>query len=415
MWHPGENALRGRDHTIHAAATGYVKYYRDPDLHPNRQYIGVAFNKEDVLPYPKKEPRRRRLGLVAVPRKAPAPSRGEVGPSGIPTKVVRRAGIWDLEELERKRWSNDKKRELREANEAAARANKNAEEKRRAKHLKKLAKKAAEAGETAAEAPGAVSVETAAAQAAAAGGETEPIPIVANSGVVGATTTTTTQPASQFAPEIVADARDPPAGSSAAATPADAEADGRTRRPTRRKLKLVHPGAYLQKRYLERRRTKVLHLDPRSYAYSESNAAIGRLATRTMYAAPWKIGGRRSRFRARRRKREDRMKTLATNRELVRRERAKEKIREEEALRKKLEKQRAKGLGKAARAEKAEGEEVEAPVAGKAGGEEVSGESIKGPVQPVQGDGPVAGEKPATSEKPVAGEKPVEGDKPVEG
>ena len=69
MWHPGENALKGRDHTIHAAVEGYVKYYRDPQLHPTRQYIGVAFNRDDTLPYPKDAPRRRKLGMVAVTRK----------------------------------------------------------------------------------------------------------------------------------------------------------------------------------------------------------------------------------------------------------------------------------------------------------------------------------------------------------
>ncbi len=78
----------GRDHTIFALATGYVKYYRDPVLHPKRQYIGVVFDKADRLPYPRHAARKRRLGMVASPIAAPAPE-PELSPSGIPTQVVR--------------------------------------------------------------------------------------------------------------------------------------------------------------------------------------------------------------------------------------------------------------------------------------------------------------------------------------
>lgn len=89
IWHPGENTIMGRDHTIHAAVCGYVKYYRDPQRHPTRQYIGVAFNKEDKLPYPPTSPRRRKLGLVAVPRKVEQPAEETTSPSGIPLSVTR--------------------------------------------------------------------------------------------------------------------------------------------------------------------------------------------------------------------------------------------------------------------------------------------------------------------------------------
>ncbi|KAK4185873.1 ribosomal L27 protein-domain-containing protein [Podospora australis] len=91
IWHPGENTILGRDHTIHSAVTGYVKYYRDPARHPKRQYIGVVFNKEDKLPYPPNTPRKRKLALAAVPRKietAPAP-KDALSPSGIPLAVTR--------------------------------------------------------------------------------------------------------------------------------------------------------------------------------------------------------------------------------------------------------------------------------------------------------------------------------------
>ncbi|KAK4160580.1 ribosomal L27 protein-domain-containing protein [Cladorrhinum sp. PSN259] len=89
IWHPGENTILGRDHTIHAAVSGYVKYYRDPARHPKRQYIGVVFNKEDKLPYPPGSARRRKLGLVAIPRKVEQPAQEKLAPSGIPLTVTR--------------------------------------------------------------------------------------------------------------------------------------------------------------------------------------------------------------------------------------------------------------------------------------------------------------------------------------
>ena len=84
----------GRDHTIHAGAEGYVKYYRDPNLHPDRQYIGVAFRCEDTLPHPPHAARKRRLHMVAQRILPPKLESGfdEVGPSGIPERVVQRIG-----------------------------------------------------------------------------------------------------------------------------------------------------------------------------------------------------------------------------------------------------------------------------------------------------------------------------------
>ncbi|KFH41446.1 54S ribosomal protein L2-like protein [Hapsidospora chrysogenum ATCC 11550] len=88
LWWPGENCIMGRDFTIHSMATGYVKYYRDPARHPDRKYIGVTFNKDDVLPYPQHAERRRRLGKTAHPIQA-APSQPALSPSGIPFEVRR--------------------------------------------------------------------------------------------------------------------------------------------------------------------------------------------------------------------------------------------------------------------------------------------------------------------------------------
>lgn len=57
----------GRDHTIFALQPGYVKYYKDPELNPKRQYIGVVLKRDDVLPLPRNAVRRRRLGMELVP------------------------------------------------------------------------------------------------------------------------------------------------------------------------------------------------------------------------------------------------------------------------------------------------------------------------------------------------------------
>ncbi|KAI1773009.1 ribosomal L27 protein-domain-containing protein [Hypoxylon cercidicola] len=87
-WFAGENCGMGRDHTIFALASGYVKYYRDPAKHPKRQYIGVVFDKADALPYPPHAMRKRRLNMTAsaIPPPRPEPA---LSASGIPTQVVR--------------------------------------------------------------------------------------------------------------------------------------------------------------------------------------------------------------------------------------------------------------------------------------------------------------------------------------
>lgn len=88
LWWPGENCIMGRDHTIHANATGYVKYYRDPSKHPDRKYIGVVFNKTDTLPYPLHAERKRKLNMNVVPVSEPVPE-PEMSSSGIPASVTR--------------------------------------------------------------------------------------------------------------------------------------------------------------------------------------------------------------------------------------------------------------------------------------------------------------------------------------
>ncbi|KAF2220652.1 ribosomal L27 protein-domain-containing protein [Elsinoe ampelina] len=65
LWFPGSNVGMGRDHTLYATAPGYVKYYRDPNLHKTRKYIGVVLERHHTLPLIKGVARKRRLGMVA--------------------------------------------------------------------------------------------------------------------------------------------------------------------------------------------------------------------------------------------------------------------------------------------------------------------------------------------------------------
>lgn len=73
-WFPGDNCAMGRDHTIYATQAGYVRYYLDPERHPERRYIGVVFEKDGKLPHPRNAPSRRKLNLVAIPRAVPVMS-----------------------------------------------------------------------------------------------------------------------------------------------------------------------------------------------------------------------------------------------------------------------------------------------------------------------------------------------------
>lgn len=88
----------GRDHTIYAAEAGYVKYYRDPVRHPDRQYIGVVFDKTDRLPSPKNAVTKRRLGMVTIQKR---PDEGAVvsvsteGPTLRPGYMYRE-GNWQI-------------------------------------------------------------------------------------------------------------------------------------------------------------------------------------------------------------------------------------------------------------------------------------------------------------------------------
>ncbi|KAK0123879.1 54S ribosomal protein L2 mitochondrial [Cadophora gregata] len=105
-WFPGENCAMGRDHTIYATHHGYVKYYKDPEKNPKRQYIGVVFERDQVLPLPRNSMRRRRLNMTATKMETPPEVTSEVtvrtdlvaeGDANVPvsvkqTKVKQRKG-----------------------------------------------------------------------------------------------------------------------------------------------------------------------------------------------------------------------------------------------------------------------------------------------------------------------------------
>lgn len=59
-----------------------MRYYRDPHRHPQRKFIGIVFEKEQVLPQPPHAAKRRQLGMLAyqIPPTPPAPTPSAVSP-----------------------------------------------------------------------------------------------------------------------------------------------------------------------------------------------------------------------------------------------------------------------------------------------------------------------------------------------
>lgn len=122
----------------------------------------------------------------------------------------------------------------------------------------------------------------------------------------------------------------------------------KTRRSRAEQRGFVHPLEFIQKRWLERRRTRTLHINKLDYSYAETNAAIGRLPSRTMYTPPWKLGGRKSRFRSKRRNREKALEKKRKEAAETRLLKKQKKIAEEKKRAARLAKQIAAGAGKSA-------------------------------------------------------------------
>ncbi|KAG0303442.1 54S ribosomal protein L2 mitochondrial [Dissophora globulifera] len=66
-FYPGENVKMGKDHTLYAVESGWVQYYQNPAKDKQfwkRTYVGVAVRKDQILPTPAEEPRRRAFRLI---------------------------------------------------------------------------------------------------------------------------------------------------------------------------------------------------------------------------------------------------------------------------------------------------------------------------------------------------------------
>ncbi|KAK3834473.1 MAG: ribosomal L27 protein-domain-containing protein, partial [Linnemannia gamsii] len=66
-FYPGENVGMGKDHTLYSLESGWVQYYQDPVKDKKfwkRTYVGVTLHKDEVLPTPLNEPRRRAFTMV---------------------------------------------------------------------------------------------------------------------------------------------------------------------------------------------------------------------------------------------------------------------------------------------------------------------------------------------------------------
>ncbi|KAK2466700.1 hypothetical protein APHAL10511_000958 [Amanita phalloides] len=65
LFHPGQHAKIGRDHTIYATAPGYVRFYKEKWMRGQRRFVGVVLERGEVLPRDDKAyGRSRHFGLV---------------------------------------------------------------------------------------------------------------------------------------------------------------------------------------------------------------------------------------------------------------------------------------------------------------------------------------------------------------
>lgn len=349
-------------------------------------------------------------------RKTSNTPRAEISDSGIPTKVLRKAGLWNIEALERRLWNADQRRELREAK---------AQRKREAKEARAglpLKPKEDEKAVSSAETTTVTNAPTA--SVAESSGLTSPdlfsIGAARPINIAGAEAVSVAGTSGSTSPDTFAVSAAPSSIPTRIAIDSSAK-ETKTPAPKmpyqKERTRPVTPGEFLQKSWHERRHTKVLLLNPRSYAYTESNAAIGRLSSKTMYTAPWKLGGRKSRFRSRRRRAVAALAKAKADKEFVRREKEKERLAEEKKKAARFEKQRAKNAKRAEAAAaagakaKASGSEVPPVVAKEESTPAV--EEVKDAAKPVV----EAAEKPvaaASESGKNSAESKKEGEKPTE-
>lgn len=53
----------GKDFTLHADVPGWVQFYDHPTRR-NKRCVGVVLNRDDKLPYPEAQPRKRLFDLI---------------------------------------------------------------------------------------------------------------------------------------------------------------------------------------------------------------------------------------------------------------------------------------------------------------------------------------------------------------
>ncbi|MCJ1437614.1 54S ribosomal protein L2 mitochondrial [Xylographa pallens] len=92
-WYAGENCGMGRDHTIFALQKGFVRYYRDPDRHAERKYIGVVFERQMELPRARGASRWRRCGLEARERVSVG---GEIAEGEVEGMTAGKGGVGEV-------------------------------------------------------------------------------------------------------------------------------------------------------------------------------------------------------------------------------------------------------------------------------------------------------------------------------
>jgi len=50
QFHPGQHVYMGRDHTLHAAVPGFVRFYRIKNGRKTRRYVGISTERGEKLP-----------------------------------------------------------------------------------------------------------------------------------------------------------------------------------------------------------------------------------------------------------------------------------------------------------------------------------------------------------------------------
>ncbi|MBW0468983.1 hypothetical protein O181_008698 [Austropuccinia psidii MF-1] len=119
-FHPGQNVFLGKDHTLHAAIPGFVKFYQDPRgdhvgyralslRHQRmRKFVGVVSNQNEKLPRDlAAEGRARHFGLIDLAARERQLAKQTVTPRIPPTTFARPASTDSFPLIRNKLQSGD--------------------------------------------------------------------------------------------------------------------------------------------------------------------------------------------------------------------------------------------------------------------------------------------------------------------